>query len=88
MWEPVAVPFQNSQAVPTLPIVDEIRACTNVFSDVFAGKVAAVNDEVVVKHGFGVRIWEGQALVYLERHAPEVPAPRLTRCTMMLENFS
>ncbi|KAJ5403067.1 uncharacterized protein N7487_008963 [Penicillium crustosum] len=29
MWRPVAVPFQNSQPLSTLPKTDEIRACSN-----------------------------------------------------------
>ncbi|KAJ5947264.1 hypothetical protein N7466_000279 [Penicillium verhagenii] len=77
MWEPVAIPFQNSQAVPTLPTVDEIRACTNVLTEPLGLKVVAVNDEVVVKYGYRAHDYEGQALVYLERHVPEVPASRL-----------
>ncbi|KAJ9250835.1 hypothetical protein DTO207G8_5827 [Paecilomyces variotii] len=77
MWEPVAVPFENSQPLHTLPTTDEIRACTNVLWETSASKVVAVNDDIVVKYGDGINVWEGQALVYLERHVPEVPAPRL-----------
>ncbi|KAJ5398522.1 hypothetical protein N7465_009011 [Penicillium sp. CMV-2018d] len=40
-------------------------------------KIVAVNDDIVVKYGGSINTWEGQALVYLERHVPEVPAPRL-----------
>ncbi|KAJ5154424.1 uncharacterized protein N7500_009863 [Penicillium coprophilum] len=77
MWEPVALPFQNSQPLPTLPTADEIRACTNVLFETHATKVVAVSENVVAKYGSYVNDWEGQALVYLERHVPEVPAPRL-----------
>lgn len=77
MWKPVVVPFQNSQPLPDLPTTDEIRACTNVLWETMASKIVAVNDDIVVKYGGCINIWEGQALVYLERHVPEVPAPRL-----------
>ncbi|CRL19105.1 Protein kinase-like domain [Penicillium camemberti] len=77
MWKPVAVPFQNSQPLPTLPTTDEIRACTNVLWQTSSSKIVALNDDIVVKYGGGVDDWEGQALVYLEGHVPEVPAPRL-----------
>ncbi|KAB8216941.1 phosphotransferase enzyme family protein [Aspergillus novoparasiticus] len=42
-----------------------------------AAKIVKVNDDIVVNYGGVVNEWEGQALVYLERHVPEVPAPRL-----------
>ncbi|KAE8378983.1 hypothetical protein BDV26DRAFT_303885 [Aspergillus bertholletiae] len=78
MGKPVTVPFQNSQPLPSLPTTDEIRACTNVLWETRASKIVAVNDDdIVVKYGGCVDVWEGQALVYLERHVPEVPAPRL-----------
>ncbi|QKX63469.1 uncharacterized protein TRUGW13939_10639 [Talaromyces rugulosus] len=77
IWEPVAVPFQNSQPLPTLPTIDEIRACTNVLWETRASKIVAVNDDIVVKYGGCIDVWEGQSLVYLERYVPEVPAPRL-----------
>ncbi|KAJ5476900.1 hypothetical protein N7475_002629 [Penicillium sp. IBT 31633x] len=77
MWKPVDIPFQNSQPQPTLPTTDEIRACTNILGETSATKIVAVNDNIVVKYGRRVDLWEGQALVYLERHVPEVPAPRL-----------
>lgn len=90
MWKPVAVPFQNSQPLPTLPTTDEIRACTNLLWQTSSSKIVALNDDIVVKYGGGVDDWEGQALVYLEGHVPEVPAPPLdcTRCTMIPNNFS
>ena len=77
MWKPVVVPFQNSQPLPTLPTTDEIRSCTNVLWETMASKIVAVNDDIVVKYGGCINTWEGEALVYLERHVPEVPAPRL-----------
>lgn len=73
----MGVPFQNSQPLPTLPTTDEIRACTNVLWETMATKVVAVSDDIVVKYGGCINTWEGEALVYLERHVPEVPAPRL-----------
>lgn len=78
MWEPVAVPFQNSPPLPTpLPTTDEIRACSNVLWETMASRIVVLNDDIVVKYGGCINPWEGQALVYLERHVPEVPAPRL-----------
>ncbi|KKZ60746.1 hypothetical protein EMCG_04595 [[Emmonsia] crescens] len=80
MWEPVALPFKNdSLPLPTLPTPDEIRACPNILWERFgfASKVVAINDEIVVKFGTSLNASEGQALIYLERHVPTVPAPRL-----------
>ncbi|KAJ5204808.1 uncharacterized protein N7498_005687 [Penicillium cinerascens] len=77
MWKPVVVPFQNSHPLPSLPTTDEIRACTNVLWETMASKIVTLNDDIVVKYGGCVDVWEGQALVYLERHVPKVPAPRL-----------
>ncbi|GKZ64880.1 hypothetical protein AnigIFM50267_007034 [Aspergillus niger] len=78
MWEPVALPFQSSRPFPTpLPTINEIRACTNVLWEARGSKVVAVNDNIVVKYGVRVEIWEGQALIYLGQCVPEVPAPRL-----------
>lgn len=51
MWEPVVVPFENSQPLPFLPTADEIRACTNVLWETMASKIVAVNDDIVVKYG-------------------------------------
>ena len=39
--------------------------------------MVAINDDVVVIFGGGINPWEGQALIYLERPVPAVPAPRL-----------
>lgn len=77
MWEPVAVPFQNSDPLPPIPTTDEIRACTNVLWETMGSRIVAVNDNIVAKYGKFIHDWEGQALIYLERHVPEVPAPRL-----------
>lgn len=77
MWKAVSLPFQNSVPLPTLPTVDEIRGCKDVIWERYASKVVAINDEIVVKYGNSIRVWEGQALIYLEQHAPGVPAPRL-----------
>jgi serine/threonine protein kinase len=77
MWQPVALPFKNdSLPLPALPTPDEIRACPNVLWD-FVDKVVAINDEIVVKFGKSVNAWEGQAMLYLEQHVQNVPAPRL-----------
>jgi hypothetical protein len=70
MWKPVALPFNNTLPLPTLPTTDEIRACPDVLWERTAAKVVAINDETVVKFGGGVEAWEGQALVYLEQHVP------------------
>ncbi|KAK2814600.1 hypothetical protein FQN49_008140 [Arthroderma sp. PD_2] len=78
MWEPVALPFKNgSPSLPPLPTTDEIRACSNILWECYTSKVVAVNDEIVVKFGSSLIASEGQSLIYLERYAPEVPAPRL-----------
>lgn len=78
MWEPVALPFKNSSLpLPTLPTPDEIRACPNIIWERLAAKVVAINNEIDVKFGSSLRTWEGQALIYLEQHAPKVPAPQL-----------
>lgn len=76
MWQPVTLPFQNDN-IPALPNVDEIRRCTVVLKERSDSKVVAVNDKIVVKYGGGIEQWEGQALLYLEREVPDVPAPRL-----------
>ncbi|KAK4499339.1 hypothetical protein PRZ48_009852 [Zasmidium cellare] len=75
MWEPVPLPYYANGSTVNLPTPAEIRACTNVLDNHRGvGRVLAVNDQVVVKFG---SIAEGQALIYLERHVPDVPAPRL-----------
>ncbi|KAJ6023830.1 phosphotransferase enzyme family protein [Penicillium herquei] len=71
MWEPVEVPFQNSQSLTNLPTTDEIRACTDVLGSTSSTKAVGINDDIVVKYGRRVEIWEGQALVLLERYVPE-----------------
>jgi hypothetical protein len=80
MWKPVDIPFQNSQPMPSLPTTDEIRACTKVVWERWGNKMVKLNDDVVVKYGRGSNGYifrEGQTLVFLERHAPAVPAPRV-----------
>ncbi|KAL3462788.1 kinase-like domain-containing protein [Aspergillus heterothallicus] len=77
VWEPVALPF-TSESLPQcpLPTNDQIRACKNVLLDRLY-KVVAINDEVVVKFGRGVKAYEGQVLIFLQRYLPTIPAPRL-----------
>lgn len=76
MWQPIALPFHNDN-IPALPYVDEIRRCTTIIKERIYSKVVAVNDKIIVKYGGGIETWEGQALLYLEREVPNVPAPRL-----------
>ena len=71
MWQPIALPFHNDN-IPALPDVDEIRRCTTVLKE-----RSNTNDKIIVKFGGGIEPWEGQALLYLERKVPDVPAPRL-----------
>ncbi|EDN04845.1 predicted protein [Histoplasma mississippiense (nom. inval.)] len=71
MWEPVSLPFKNSSLpLPTLPTTDEIRSCSDILWERCYDKIVAVNDKVVVKFGGSVNAWEGQALMYLEKHVP------------------
>lgn len=78
MWEPVDLPFENNALpLPALPTTDEIRACPNILWHRTTAKIVAINDQVVAKFGGGIGAWEGQALVYLERHVPEASAPHL-----------
>jgi hypothetical protein len=76
MWNPVELPFKCDSS-PPLPTVDEIRSCSDVIQRRSAKKVVAINDKVVAKFGGGIDVAEGQALIFLERHAPGVPAPKL-----------
>ncbi|KAL3447858.1 hypothetical protein BJX65DRAFT_295416 [Aspergillus insuetus] len=71
----VELPFQR-ESLPScpLPITEEIRACTNILLNRIY-KVVAINDEIVVKYGRTVQEYEGQVLVFLERH---FPTPTLT----------
>ncbi|KAL4910137.1 hypothetical protein BDW74DRAFT_173603 [Aspergillus multicolor] len=74
--EPVPFPYTSTTLLlPKLPTTEEILACPNVLWD-RSTKVVAINDEIVIKFGC-TTIWEGQALIYLERHVPNVSAPRL-----------
>ncbi|KAF2214546.1 hypothetical protein CERZMDRAFT_95808 [Cercospora zeae-maydis SCOH1-5] len=77
-WTPVALPyFASTDPSITLPSAEEIRACTNVLHERFRAKIVALTDQIVAKFGGSVREREGQAMIYLEQHVPEVPAPRL-----------
>lgn len=76
MYQPVALPFQNDN-IPALPDVEEVSRCPVVLKERSNSKVVAVNDKIIVKFGGGIEPWEGQALLYLERKVPDVPAPRL-----------
>lgn len=87
VWQPKPLPFtSNSLPQSPLPTKDEIRACTNIlFERVY--KVVAINDEIVVKFGCGVQAYEGQVLIFLERHVPTIPAPRLYAMYKDTETF-
>jgi hypothetical protein len=76
MWQPTVLPFYNDN-VPALPSADDIRRCTEVLKERSNSKIVAVNDKIIAKFGSGIESWEGQALLYLEREVPNVPAPRL-----------
>ncbi|RDW90846.1 uncharacterized protein DSM5745_02621 [Aspergillus mulundensis] len=77
MWKPVPLPYKSdSLPLPAIPTAAEIRACTNVLWD-GAHRIVALNEDVVVKYDGGLDATEGQNLIYLERYAPKVPAPRL-----------
>lgn len=76
MWQPTNLPFYNDN-IPTLPSADEIRRCTEIIKERSTSKVVAVNDKIIAKFGSGIKSWEGQALLYLEREVPGVRAPRL-----------
>lgn len=77
MAQPVLLPYTSAITNIKLPTTVEIRACDHVLHERHAAKIVAISDEVVVKFGGGVTEAEGQALVYLERHVPQIPAPRL-----------
>lgn len=76
MLTPVELPFENNKP-PLLHTAHEIRSCPDVLQRRSAKKVVALNDKVVAKFGGAIDVAEGQALIFLERHAPDVPAPRL-----------
>ncbi|KAL4943509.1 hypothetical protein BDV06DRAFT_234606 [Aspergillus oleicola] len=63
--------LQSKKIVKIVRTTDKIRTCSNVLWD-GVHKVVAMNDELVVTFGTCVRIPEGQTLIHLERHAPEV----------------
>lgn len=76
MLTPVELPFENNKP-PLLHTAHEIRSCPDVLKRRSAKKVVALNDKVVAKIGGAIDVAEGQALIFLERHAPDVPSPRL-----------
>lgn len=77
MWKPVSLPYKSdSLPLSAIPTAAEIRACTNILWD-GTRTVVALNDGVIVKYDGGLDATEGQNLMYLERFAPKVPAPRL-----------
>ena len=77
VWQPEPLPYTRSSLPECpLPSKDEIRACTNILFDRLY-KVVAINDSIVVKFGRGVQEYEGQVMIFLERHVPTIPAPRL-----------
>ncbi|KAF2208110.1 hypothetical protein CERZMDRAFT_114825 [Cercospora zeae-maydis SCOH1-5] len=76
MWRPVHLPFIRNPS-QILPTADDIRACSNILSERTTAKVVAIDNEIVVKFGGSVNVREGHALIYLEQHVPNVPAPRL-----------
>lgn len=76
MWQPVTLPYRSENA-PLLPTANEIRRCRQVLGERSAVKIVAVSEQVVVKFGGALDVSEGQALIYLEQHVPDVPAPRL-----------
>ena len=77
MWNPVPLPYKTDNVTITLPTKEEIRAFSNVMYERHVASVVAVKDQVVVKSGGSIKEWEGQALIYLEKYVPDVPAPRL-----------
>jgi hypothetical protein len=77
MWKSVSLPYKTVDAAVTIPSTEEIRACTNVMYERHLASIVALSDQVVAKFGGAVNEWEGQALIYLERYVPHVPAPRL-----------
>lgn len=77
-WTPVPLPYYAStENAITLPSAEEIRGSTNVLHERFRAKIVAVTDQIVAKFGGDVLERDGQALIYLERYVPRVPAPRL-----------
>ena len=77
MWKSVSLPYKTVDAAVTIQSTEEIRACTNVMYERHLASIVALSDQVVAKFGGAVNEWEGQALIYLERYVPHVPAPRL-----------
>lgn len=77
MFTPASLPYTSPDCPVPLPTTPEIRTCPNVLHERHGGCVVAMNDRVVVKFGSTVMEGEGQALIYLERYVPDVPAPQL-----------
>ena len=77
MWKPVSLPYKTDNVTINIPTTEEIRACSNVLYERHSASIVAVNDQIVAKFGGPIQEWEGQALIYLERYVPNVPAPRL-----------
>lgn len=88
MWEPVVVPFQNSQPLPFLPTTDEIRACTNVLWETMASKIVAVNDDIVVKYGGSRTPGKARLWFTLNDTSQKFRPLDCTRCTTIPNNFS
>lgn len=80
MWKPASLPYVREDLdlyVPqSLPTADDCRACSAALQQEGASRVF-FTEYYVVKYGGAVYPNEGQALLYLEDHIPEVPAPRL-----------
>lgn len=77
MWQPVTLPCRTDNAAVAIPSTEDIRACSNVMYERHLASIVALSDQLVAKFGGAVNEWEGQALIYLERYVPHVPAPRL-----------
>ena len=78
-WTPVALPYARNDALSPLPLptTHEIRTSPAILNQRTGQTVVAVTPDVVAKFGQGTAEREGQTLLYLESHAPDVPAPRL-----------
>ncbi|KAL2799240.1 hypothetical protein BJX66DRAFT_293413 [Aspergillus keveii] len=77
VWDPVALPYMSeSLRSSPLPTTEEIRACTNILFELWY-KIVAINDQIVVKYYPCNRTYEGQVLLFLERHVPNIPVPRI-----------
>lgn len=77
MWGPVPLPYKTDKTDVVLSTTEEIRASTTVLHNRYGSQAVAVNEQIVAKYGSSIDFLDGQALLYLERHVPDVPAPRL-----------